>query len=106
MNTDRFDVSAKFRNDADPMANTPQQMWLMLRALLIERFNLTAHRETKELPIYALVLARGDGRLGPQLRHSDLDCDALAAARREAPPPRPAPGERLDAFQIWALLGP
>ncbi len=36
----------------------------MLQALLAERFNLVAHRETKEMPVYFLVVAKG----GPKLR--------------------------------------
>jgi uncharacterized protein (TIGR03435 family) len=35
----------------------------MLEALLAERFKLTAHRETKDLPVYALVIAKN----GPKL---------------------------------------
>ena len=33
--------------------------------------------ETRELPVYELVLARPDGSLGPQLRQATIDCDAL-----------------------------
>ena len=47
---------------------------MMLRGLLAERFKLVVHNETKEQPIYALVLARTDGRLGPQMKPSTLDC--------------------------------
>jgi uncharacterized protein (TIGR03435 family) len=53
----------------------------MLRGLLAERFNLIVHKETREMPIYALVLARSDGRLGPKLRPASVDCAALASAR-------------------------
>lgn len=62
----------------------------MLQALLAERFGLAVHRDTREMPIYALVLARQDGRLGPQLRRSSVDCQAMSAAERDrANRPRP-----------------
>ena len=70
-------------------------MVLMLRTLLADRFKLAMHMETKELPIYALVVARADGKLGPRLHPSSIDCQALMAARRGGPPPvlrRPATG--------------
>ena len=44
----------------------PGPLQLMIRALLAERFKLAVHNETKDSPIYALILARSDGKLGPQ----------------------------------------
>jgi uncharacterized protein (TIGR03435 family) len=87
MNIDRFDVEAKF--DAAPAAGMagPARMQAMIKALLAERFRLVAHMETRELPILALVMARSDGRLGPQLKQSAVDCAALAAAQRGGPSP-------------------
>jgi uncharacterized protein (TIGR03435 family) len=42
----------------------------MLRNLLEERFALKVHRETQDMPVYVLVKARSDGRLGPNLRQA------------------------------------
>ena len=60
---------------------------MMLRTLLADRFKLVMHKETKDLPIFELVVARPDGRLGPQLRPAAVDCATLAAARGGTPPP-------------------
>jgi uncharacterized protein (TIGR03435 family) len=70
----------------------PRELFLMIRSLLDDRFKLKAHMETREMPVYELVLARPDGSPGPQLRRPTVDCDAIfAAVRAGAPPPaRPA----------------
>jgi len=52
----------------------------MLRALLADRFKLRVHVENRELPVYALLLAKKDGALGPGLRKSDKDCSAFSSA--------------------------
>ena len=65
----------------------PDQMRLMMQTLLRDRFKLTFHSEKRELPTYALVVARNDGRLGPGLRKiPDGECPP-PGARRGAPPP-------------------
>jgi uncharacterized protein (TIGR03435 family) len=48
----------------------------MLRALLADRFKLATHSDTRDLPIYALVLARADGKFGPQLQKAIVECNA------------------------------
>jgi uncharacterized protein (TIGR03435 family) len=73
-----FDIEAKAAGEL-----TRSQLPYALRALLVDRFKLVVHHETKELPMFALVLARTDGRLGPRLRRSDVDC----SDPRTAPPP-------------------
>jgi uncharacterized protein (TIGR03435 family) len=101
--SDRFDVTAKAESDFGPVAPDkvgPLQM--MMQSLLAERFNLKVRRETKEAPIYALVLARADGKLGPKLEVATVDCAALMRGRgagpggRGTPPPVLRPGEKPE----------
>lgn len=54
-----FDVIGKAE---DPDA-APDQVRLMLQALLIERFKLSAHREERDVPGYALVVSKGGAKL-------------------------------------------
>jgi uncharacterized protein (TIGR03435 family) len=67
--TDRFDVTAKAEGDA-PLSDVR----MMLRVLLADRFKLRTHDEQREQPVYALVVARSDGRLGPGLHKTAADC--------------------------------
>jgi uncharacterized protein (TIGR03435 family) len=50
----------------------------MLQALLVERFKLALHRESRQVDGFALVRVRAD-RLGPDLRVSDVDCEKAFA---------------------------
>jgi bla regulator protein BlaR1 len=60
------------------------EMKLMVRQLLAERFKLQFHEETRQLPVYALVVARSNettrARLRPASPADIKYCDALAAA--------------------------
>jgi uncharacterized protein (TIGR03435 family) len=46
------------------------------------------------MPIYALIRAREDGKLGNELKPSTIDCEAFGAARRGGSAPQFKPGER------------
>jgi uncharacterized protein (TIGR03435 family) len=70
VDADRFDVVARA-----PARSTQPALQEMLRSLLIERFKLKPYRGSTEVPIYALTLA-GQGRPGPDLTASKLDCHA------------------------------
>src|SRR5688572_3969291 len=72
---ERFDITA--RSPEGATGDNRQR----LQTLLADRFKLRIHRETREQPVYALVLARTDGRLGPQLKPSAIDCTAAAVAK-------------------------
>jgi len=93
--SDRFDILAKPEREV-PSTGEQDPRRMMLRTLLADRFKLVMHKETKELPIFELVLARQGGKLGPQLRPAAVDCAARAAAARAGTPPPssgpPGPG--------------
>jgi bla regulator protein blaR1 len=58
--SERYDITAKAEGPAEP-----DQLKLMMRSLLADRFKLVIHRETKDLPIYELVTAKGGPKLKP-----------------------------------------
>ena len=83
MGDSRYTVDAKAE---DPTKATEEQLLQMLQALLIERFNLKFHRETKEMPGYTLVVAKN----GPKLQaskgeDSDFSWGAAGKPGREGP---------------------
>jgi uncharacterized protein (TIGR03435 family) len=95
IDSERYNIDAKASTEFHfAPGGPPKDMLLMLRSLLEERFKLKAHRETREMPIFELVVARKDGRLGPGLHKSSIDCNALSAAAQDgAPPPPRQPNE-------------
>jgi uncharacterized protein (TIGR03435 family) len=78
---DRFDVAAR--------AGRPvpvEELRLMVRSLLAERFKLVAHTEQRDLPYYTLLLARTDKQLGPRLKKSDDGCTGPSKPVIDMPP--------------------
>jgi uncharacterized protein (TIGR03435 family) len=95
--TIRFDVLAKMHSGPNADRANADAARLMLRHLLADRFQLKVASESREMPVYALMLVHEDGRLGPGLRHRpDLDCDAFVP--RPGPPPDPAVSGPLCGF--------
>jgi uncharacterized protein (TIGR03435 family) len=79
-------ASDRFNIDATTDAKVPfDQMRLMLQKLLEDRFQLTLHRESKEFPVYELVVAKGGSNL-------PLSKEGSCVPRDAAPQP-PAPGQ-------------
>jgi uncharacterized protein (TIGR03435 family) len=60
IDTLRFDITAKL-----PGGATKEQFHAMLRNLLESRFKMTLHRESKELPVYALLVAKNGPKIKP-----------------------------------------
>jgi hypothetical protein len=92
----RFDIVAK-----SPQGAPGPEFALRMQSLLRERFNLRLHRETRDLRVYALVVA-GDERRGPRLTASTVDCVAFVQSRGGTTPGRTAhvrhhPGTRKAA---------
>jgi uncharacterized protein (TIGR03435 family) len=84
--TDNFEIHAKA--DGNPTKN---EMRWMMQSLLADRFKLAIHFETRQVPVFALVLEK-PGRTGPKLRlHSDgPPCDV------HMPLPSPANPANVD----------
>jgi uncharacterized protein (TIGR03435 family) len=59
--TARYDIDAK-AGDAQAARG---QLRAMLQSLLADRFQLAVHRETRELPVYSLTIAKGGPKLTP-----------------------------------------
>jgi uncharacterized protein (TIGR03435 family) len=96
--SDRYDIEATVDCSGGMLASG--QLPLMVQAMLEDRFQLKAHKETRELPIYTLVVAKdgpkikasadqtppGAGRGGPA-----LPCGPVPEALSSPPPPPPPP---------------
>ena len=89
IDTERYTITAKMPDGAPQAA-----LQVAIRNLLKDRFKLVTHQETRELPVYNLVVARSDGRLGPALKESSAECQAVVreyvqAVRQGAPAQTP-----------------
>ena len=86
INSDGYDIVAKA--DVNP-GEIQADNHLRLQTLLEDRFSLSVHRETRELPIYVMTVAKGSPKLHPS------NCIAMDA---DHPPAMPAPGQPLPAY--------
>ena len=60
--SERYDIEAKASDGA-----APNQLQPMIKALLEDRFKLKAHKETRDLPVYELVVSKN----GPKMKLSE-----------------------------------
>jgi len=90
MRSDRWDIQAKAEEGSVPPSSgppdpsVPDPLALRTQSLLEEQFHLKFHRETRELPLYELVVAKN----GPKLQVSE-DQTPLRPPERGAPPQPP-----------------
>jgi len=92
MTKDEYDVDAVAGEDVNFRNDLPG----MLQKLLADRFQLTFHREQRELSVYALTVAKG----GPKMKASDpnvpgngASCERMGSCTYR--------GEPLDHFARW-----
>jgi uncharacterized protein (TIGR03435 family) len=76
--SERWDIEAKGSGDTPPPETLDK-----LKSLLADRFHLRVHKETREIPVYALLIAKGGAKL-PPAREECFDPKA------GIPPPSPA----------------
>jgi uncharacterized protein (TIGR03435 family) len=85
---DTYQLSAK----ADGEAPFAQMAGPMMQALLEDRFALKVHRETKEVSVYFLTVAKGGAKLEPTKVASCIPIDG------DRPPAAPTPGQPRPIF--------
>jgi uncharacterized protein (TIGR03435 family) len=93
INSEGYDIEVKPGADTDP-----KQYWLMWQTLLADRFNLRLHRETRELPIYILTVAKS----GPKLPAAK---EAGCVSFPPGTPPRYVPGKVDCGYVSGPLSG-
>ncbi|MEP6963605.1 MAG: TIGR03435 family protein, partial [Acidobacteriota bacterium] len=95
----RYQIEANAQRDS-----TKAEVFLMLQSLLKDRFKLTIHRETRELPVYNLVPARGGLKLsGPQEGRCVEDPETppqRIEGRMTPPADGPLPAARCGSINI------
>jgi uncharacterized protein (TIGR03435 family) len=82
LDIDRFEISAKA-----PRTTSPEDVKLMLRDLLADRFKLVVHNDVKDLPAFVLSVGKG----GSKLKESDGSGESGCGPNPAAPPPAPGP---------------
>jgi len=87
LDEDRYTIAAKV-----PAGATKEQVPLMWQNLLADRFGLKVHRETREIPIYEVTVAKN----GPKLKESDPEPPPPKVAP-DGPPPPPLGRLKMDA---------
>jgi len=97
MRSERFDVAGTASQPFPSWsaAGPPIPLLLMVRQMLADRFGLRIHQETRDLPVYGLVVARDDQKFGPEITPSTLDCEGPAHSRPPRCDMQVGPGQML-----------
>jgi uncharacterized protein (TIGR03435 family) len=96
MQSEHYNLSAK----ADGPVRTEMLAGPMLQAFLEERFGLKTHRETREMPVYAMTVGKGGLKVQPLAEGA---CTPLDLTH---PPAPPKPGDRPPNLCGVMMMGP
>jgi len=97
---DGFDIQARAEG-----IRSREQMQLMMQSLLADRFKLVIHTETKQGPVYALVLAK-PGKTGPQLKPDAEPCSTEPASPTPGPPPPTSAAAEFPTVCGFSIMRP
>jgi uncharacterized protein (TIGR03435 family) len=115
INSERYEINMK----AEGNASGEMMMGPMMQALLEDRFRLRVHRETREIPVYALTVAKSGPKLKPFREGSCTPKTSSAAPPLEGQPPVckafassngsnmmiwEGPGMTLDEFSDFVMV--
>lgn len=83
LDSERYDINAKAEERFGSL--DPEKARPMVQALLADRFKVKFHRESKELPVYVLVVAKN----GPKLREAIAQNPGPTSSGQNGPSPDP-----------------
>jgi uncharacterized protein (TIGR03435 family) len=96
--TERFDIQATAGGEAAPV-----EVLAMVRSLMADRFGLVTRRDTRDLTVFRLVIARDDGRLGPGMKRPAGGCTPRVITRQGSAAQEP--GLPLCGFSYLPDIG-
>jgi uncharacterized protein (TIGR03435 family) len=97
--TEHFDVDATASSEGNSDDNRAR-----IKSFLADRFKVAVHHETRQLPVYALVLDK-PGKLGPQLQMSDGDCSTWHVTNLSQPNAASSPSSTPDSINCGDTSG-
>jgi uncharacterized protein (TIGR03435 family) len=108
----RFDLSAKISDDDFarqkklPDEERDREMHLMVQSLLADRFGLKVHTETRELPVFDLVVDKGGSKLQPVADPAPAPAGATqdSSSAPAAPAARPSRNVRTHISNNQATM--
>jgi bla regulator protein blaR1 len=104
--TDRWDIEARAEESTvppptgPPDPNRPNPLAIRLQLLLEDRFQLKVHRETREMPVFELTVAKG----GPKVKLSDDQSPFKPPEPGTPAPPPPRPGDPMPRGGMSIML--